>query len=332
MEKEKEKQSKLENFFTVKIYHNKKNKKCFIYDRRIGKAFFETEPMSDDTYIVKRAEGIKLYCRGSSALDMCPFPIIETTACIPLLKSNIQKAVRRGHADIATASALAILQKNPMQLLRRLPIIYIEDVCLHDSYPVVVWLMMADKEYTMTQADIQLILKIVNQLALCPSFYDRSCETDADDDNDLPNKKKQSLSHTFLQDKPEHSILLSLYYRMQYGGMKCDVRMLEKSIYYYMDHPDKIRRGVLSDTIIVAPNLEILVEAIDFHPFPSLLNDISRMIGLEKEVVKEFIWFVESAYNRRKPETIEDSKRYEERREWKKIERVLEDVRMQFIF
>jgi len=327
-----EKQSKLESFFTVKMNHNKKNKKCFIYDRDISKAFFETEPGLEDTFLVKRSDGIKLYCRGRSVLEMRSFPIIETTACIPLLKSNMQKAVRRGHADIAVASALAILQKNPMQLLRRLPIIYIEDVCLHDSYPVVVWLMMADKEYIITQADIQLILQIVNQLALCPLFYDRSYENDNDNDNDLSNKKKQLLSHTFLQDKPEHSILLSLYYRMQYGGMKCDVQMLEKSIYYYIDHSDKIRRGFSSDALIIDPVLEILVEAIDFHPFPSLLNDLSRMTGLEKEVIKEFIWFVESAYNRRKPETIEDSKRYEERREWKKIERFLEDVRMQFIF
>jgi hypothetical protein len=42
--------------------------------------------------------------------------------------------------------------------------------------------MMADKEYTMTQADIHLILQIVNQLARCPLFYDRSYENDRDDD------------------------------------------------------------------------------------------------------------------------------------------------------
>ena len=319
-----EKQSKLDRFFTLRIDHNKKNKKCFIYDRHIGKAFFETEPRSEDIFVIKRVDGIKMYYRGKSALAMGSCPIIETTADIPLLKSNMQKAIRRGHADIAVASALAILQKNPLQLLRRLPIIYIEDVCLHDSYPFIVWLMMADKEYKMTHADTWMILQIVNLLAECPLFYPGDI-----DDNDC--SKKPPLSHAWLQDKSEHSLLLSLYYRMQYGGMKCDVKMLERAIYYYMEHPDKIMHGFLSNPLIIDANLEILVEAIDFHPFPSLLNDISRMTGLEKELIKEFIWFVESAYNRRKPRTMEDSKRYEERKEWKKIDRFLEDVRMQFI-
>ena len=82
---------------------------------------------------------------------------------MPLIKSNLQKAVRRCDNQIAIQSALVLIQMAPMELLRRLPIIYIEDVCLMDSYSIVVWLMMADKDYSaLKKRDIDIILNIVN--------------------------------------------------------------------------------------------------------------------------------------------------------------------------
>ncbi len=62
-----------------------------------------------------------------------------------------------------------------------------------------------------------------------------------------------------------------------------------------------------------------------------MLNILSRITKIDKQIIKECIWFVESGYNVRKPLTIECSKSYEERSEWKKIECCLDDVRSDII-
>src|SRR5581483_1319549 len=51
-----------------------------------------------------------------------------------LLKSNAQKAVRRGDVDKAVRSAKSLIQLNEVDALRRLMIIPIEDVMLHQNY------------------------------------------------------------------------------------------------------------------------------------------------------------------------------------------------------
>ena len=50
---------------------------------------------------------------------------------ISLLKSNLQKAIRRGNVDVALKSAKLLLHKSPNDFWRRLPIIIAEDVLPH---------------------------------------------------------------------------------------------------------------------------------------------------------------------------------------------------------
>jgi hypothetical protein len=313
-------QSKLDSFFKVTINHNERNKKCFIYDPENYKAFFATKPIDTDTFIVSKS-GLKLYYRHMEPKNI-KIPIIDANYDIPLLKSNLQKAVRRCDNQIAIQTALSILQKEPMELLRRLPIIYIEDVCLMDSYPITVWLMMADKDYKLTTTDIDIILNIVNSLCNCRDYFDFR-----DNNNDY------NFSHETLQDYENHNELLSIYYRSEYGGMKGDIQMLKSAIYYYINNPSKNQKTVYNsiDYYKINPDLEILIEAIDFHPFPQMLNTLSRITKVDKQIIKECIWFVESGYNIRKSLTIESSKLYEERSEWRKIECYIDDVRNELI-
>jgi hypothetical protein len=310
-------QRKLDSFFKITINHNERNKKCFIYEPENYKAFFTTKPLNSDTFIANKS-GVKLYYRYHKPKEI-PIPILNVNFPIPLLKSNLQKAIRRCDNDIAIQSSLAILQTKPMELLRRLPIIYIEDVCLLDSYPIVIWLMMADKDYTLCKTDIDILLNIVNSLCNCKEYFDY-------------REKKENppyFSHESLQEYENHSELLSIYYRSEYGGMKGDMKMLKTSIEYYIENPSKIKKTIYDSIVYdkIDTNLEILVEAIDFHPYPHMLTILSRMTEINKDLIKEFIWFTESGYNIRKPFTIESSKLYEERREWRKIQICLDDLR-----
>ena len=313
-------QSKLELFFKIKSNPNAKNKKCFIYDPQNYKAFFDTKPFDTDIFIVSKS-GVKLYYRHMEPKNI-KIPIIDANYCVPLLKSNLQKAIRRCDNQIAIQTSLSILQKEPMELLRRLPIIYIEDVCLMDSYSITVWLMMADKDYKMTTTDIDIILNIVNSLCNCREYFDFR-----------ENKNDYNFSHESLQDYENYNELLSIYYRSEYGGMKGDIQMLKSAIDYYINNPSKNQKTVYNsiDYDKINPDLEILIEAIDFHPFPQMLNTLSRITKLDKQIIKECIWFVESGYNIRKTLTIESSKLYEERSEWRKIECYLDDVRNDLI-
>lgn len=313
-------QQKLDSFFKITINHNERNKKCFIYHPKNYKAFFATKPLDTDTFIANKS-GIKLYYRYMKPKDI-KYPIIDADYSVPLLKSNLQKAVRRCENKIAVQTTLAILQKEPMELLRRLPIIYIEDVCLMDSYPIPVWLMMADKDYIMTTTDIDIILNIVNSLCNCRKYFDFR-----------ENTTVFNFNHELLQDYVNCDELLSIYYRSEYGGMKGDMQMLKTSIDYYINNSSESEKTVFDSIYYdkLDTQLEILVEAIDFHCFPQMLHTLSKRTQIDKDTIKKCIWFVESGYNIRKCETMENSKLYEERSEWRKIECYLDDIRSNLI-
>lgn len=315
-------QQKLDSFFKIIPKYDEKNKKCFIYDPLNYKAFFATKPNPTDKFIVNKS-GIMLFYRKPESDKDIDIPTINCKYNIPLIKSNLQKAVRRCDNQIAIQSSLAILQKTPMELLRRLPIIYIEDVCLMDSYPIVVWLMMADKDYgRLSKTDIDIILNIVNSLCNYRVYFPYR-----------NNDYEYVFNHELLQDYENSDELLALYYRSEYGGMKGDMKMLREAIDYYKIYPNSIKKTVYNsiDYKNLNPHLDILIEAIDFHCYPQMLNILNRITYIDKETIKMCIWYVESGYNVRKYDTIECSKMYEERNEWKKIEKHLEDVRYELI-
>ena len=315
-------QAKLDNYFKIIPKYDERNKKCFIYDPLNCKAFFDTKPEPTDKYITLKI-GIRLFYREPPADLDITIPTIKCDYGVPLIKSNLQKAVRRRDNLIAIQSALALIQKDPIELLRRLPIIYIEDVCLMDSYSIVVWLMMADKEYgSLKKRDIDIILNIVNSLCDCKTYF-----------NYIKNDYSYAFTHESLQFTPNGSQLLSVYYRSQYGGMKGDMQMLKVSVDYYRMHPSEVVKTEFNniDYSKIEREIEVLVEAIDFHCYPSMLNTLNKLTHINKDTIKMCIWFVESGYNVRKPETQASSKEYEKRNEWKRIEKYLEEVRCDLI-
>jgi hypothetical protein len=318
-------QKNLHSFFQITHPKDAKHKKCFIYDPENKRASFEYSPNNTDTFIVSKLT-VKLYYRAPSI--MCDIPV--SRACtdpgvgVPLLKSNLQKAIRRCHNNIAIHSAIQLIHLDRIQFLRRLPIIYIEDVCLMDSFPMVVWLMMADKHYTLTSLDIDILLHCVNSLCKCKKVI--GCRTDP---------VTTTYTHEYLENLDNHNELLCVYYRSQYGGMGGDMRMLEQAIEYYIANPHSIERtcyGSIDFDEIHNMDIEILVEAIDFHPFPHMLSMLEKRVQLDKMVIKEYIWNAESGYNIRKPETGEISKKYMSNDYWKRICLHLEDVRDLLLF
>jgi hypothetical protein len=80
-----------------------------------------------------------------------------------------QKCVRRSRADLAAATALELLRADPMELLRRLPIIAVEDVHVTHHLPVAVWFMVAgSKGYRLCNAAVDWLLAYTHWAASCP--------------------------------------------------------------------------------------------------------------------------------------------------------------------
>ena len=309
--------TQITQFFQVTTKYHNKSKQYFIYDPTNKIAIFDYKPEITDQFIIKK-NGLHLYYRGTIQPNKSP----NKKTCdisIPLLKSNLQKAIRRRHKDVAVTSALAILDHNPIELFRRLAIIFIEDVCLLDCYPIIIWWMIADKEYSFSYEDRIILIQIIESLCDIIEFLD------TDSHIGLPVE----LTHKSLEN---NATVLALYYRSIYGGMKGDIEMLEKSIYYYANFPEKILKTLFhSNDIQISQEIEILEEAIDFHPYPVILTILEKKIGLSKEKIKETIWFTESGVNIRKKKTLEDSEKYKKTDEWKQIEPALSYTRLKMI-
>jgi hypothetical protein len=296
----------------------------FIYDPEQRRAFFSDH--EEGVSVASRVKDtVHLYVIPSNNLSVPVIPILQSPDGTPLLKSNLQKAVRRRETDVAIQTAILLLQRDPIEMLRRLPIIAVEDVSLIDTFPVMVWLMMAGSSYRLTTHDIDLILHIVWTLSESKSaieYTKQSSNPDGNYDND---------------------ILLSVYYRWKYGGMKGDLDLLHGVIQYHKtndqsndesnDESNDILRTQFNQisyaSIVTDPIL--LLESIDFHPFPRMLTSISFDTGLTKDTIRKWIWKVDSAVNARKEWTRTESKQYSQTMEWRMIEPCLEETRMSFL-
>lgn len=366
-------QSKLNQFFKVSQKSTSDAKKCFIYIEESRKAIFTSASEIGDVcdQFICAKSGLKLYYRsptgtptGTPAGSLSSSGILSSNAAvpslpppftkdsrnlIPLLKSNLQKAVRRCRPDIAVPTARYLIEHDRVSFLRRLPIIVIEDVCLVDSFPLLIWFMIAaEKDYILTPCDINILLSIVRHLCEIRDFYDDSwTKTSA---SSVPDPTHESLVSFGTEYR---DILLAIHYRSLYGGMKGDMRMLVHSIEYYKAHPREIKHWAWEPMKIslVEENLdlsssssmiEILPEAIDFHPYPEMIGFIyqkcvasEEMLGhtnysypaINPRTIKETIWFAESGYNIRKPSTIENSEKFKKSFHWNFIKQYVDQYR-----
>jgi len=86
----------LTNYFDHSINFSTKERRCFIYDPASHRAFFDYKPAEDDVYITKILHN-RLYYRPIDSEAFIGIPSISLY--IPLLKSNLQKAIRRKNVE-----------------------------------------------------------------------------------------------------------------------------------------------------------------------------------------------------------------------------------------
>ena len=140
-----------------------------------------------------------------------------------LLKSNLQKCVRCGYRDLALQTTIHLLAMDQNDLLRRLPIIMVEDVSSHRSFTVLVWMMAAFGEWKPNLIHIQWILGVVSMITKFnifdepPAYIEDSNMNIHIIDGYL---KKSNLKST------DMAFIYSFAIRASYGGMSGDMNML----------------------------------------------------------------------------------------------------------
>ena len=322
-------QRKLDSFFQITTKYDETIKKCFIYDSDLKQAHFQYKPGDTDQFVTTKCN-VKLFYRPPKEfIKQSAIEKNRTELTIPILKSNLQKAVRRGNINAALTTAAALLEKDCIEFLRRLPIIFIEDVSLFDSFPIIVWLMMADKEYKLTNNDKHIILSIVKQLCVTQTYFDYE-----------PIEWTPEFTNISVKDIQHSDELLAMYYRSLYGGMPCDIRLLQTAIHYYRVNLDKIVKTDFEPIHLQGIGVELLSEAIDFHPFPHILQNIINKLEKQEHIlqqnikiedIKTCIWFSESAINIRKHSTQAMSEKYKQSELWTNIKPELNKLRRKII-
>jgi hypothetical protein len=201
---------------------------------------------------------------------------------IPLLKSNLQKAIRRRERNAALRTAWWLLCYEPTELLRRLPVIICEDTQIEErTFLELIWLMAAtSKGYRLLWSDAAWVMAAVAT----------ALEVTGQWNLEVPGPP---LTAGILLHQP---VAMALHVRIAFGGMRGDVAFLGRL-------RDRVAAGTLplwtgpivwleEDIPWLNPEEDILLEAVDQHTYPGLGEIIP---GLRLDAV----WFCRSSINLR---------------------------------
>lgn len=210
-----------------------------------------------------------------------PDPI--TTLAVPLLKSHIQKCVRRCLPQKAASAAFQLLEHDPLELLRRIPIIMVEDKRVHEDLPMIIWGMLQLCENPAWKMPVEFAHRVISVV------YDMAKSFEHADPKrglkGLPEGFKQSM---FTDQSPTNrAIAYCLMIRAEHGGTDGDVALLRNEAAWWIVEPlEPIRSSYGSlDIDAVICDRTIIPQAVDFHIMPGLISYLFMCHG---EQIKEF--------------------------------------------
>lgn len=219
---------------------------------------------------------------------------------IPLLKSALQKAIRRKQTKIAVSISAQFLDQNPVEFLRRLVIYMLEDCYLMPTLLIrVVYLMGVvgvgeGKEYELSEDDKNFCLDVVYTL----------CLSDYKDDLSLVDFDIKQIHSLDLSNKM-HQAICALFVRSEYGGTDGDMNFLRSLTMRWIN---RVEEGYEIEDELVKHNPSDITfplyyyEGVDFHCYPSLMSDLKKLgahIYLTNDEFRNMMWFGQSCVNKR---------------------------------
>lgn len=229
------------------------------------------------------------------------FAQVEIPFTKSILKSAIQKAVRRGEVVKAVRCAKSAMEKDFIDFVRRLAVIVLEDVILHPDYDEIVWILTSKvkKVADLERWKVDKLLRIVADITACnvrDDFFKTHPEREKSD-GCFP-----SMDYRDLPEKIS-SLIRAIKYRSTIGGMQGDLDMLHiYAVIWYTRFKDgswsigKLKEffpdreefeGLTWNNVSYATVEDILPEAIDFHCSP-MMKIIMREDGIKQSARKYF--------------------------------------------
>lgn len=129
---------------------------------------------------------------------------------------------------------MELADKSLGDLLRRLPIIILEDSTLHPRFPLLVWLMMASsKDYPIPLKLMKLVFETVYEMASCPwrdctSFTEAGEEEEQSTPLSIAGFQETLERNSHRQLDSTEVLVWSILMRRNYGGMAGDIQMLQE--------------------------------------------------------------------------------------------------------
>lgn len=241
--------------------------------------FVHGEPFSKSDFFerskaIKRSESLFFFDQSESFQDLS------------ILKSSLQKCVRRQQTDLALRCAKSLMKVNFKSFLRRLVIIAAEDVFLDENVYTVLWLYFAVQDFRPTKSRIDWLLGYVKALCM-ENRYD-----DYDDTEDV-------LCDVVPTDI---RILLKLFVTTNTFAFEGERKML--TFIHNRGFQKKLSpfEAISQDAVPYCNVESIPLYAIDFHTQKWMIDAVhKRAKGISKETIQRLIWRCRSGVNVRKP-------------------------------
>jgi hypothetical protein len=242
------------------------------------------------------------------------------------LKSHLQKNIRKQDDMLAIPTCYHFLKLNQNECIRRLSIIMLEDVELHECLTTIIWLTVA------LSKDNFRIKKYMYEWILGSIYV--LCKMDKKDNID---EYKEEITAKFESDEirklladcsslstEQISILYSMIIRISYGGMEGDLKMIKNFIYTWKNRfltekkePNKTIVRPISIYVNELKTAEWDLSAIDYHCCHKIIDFILKKYPeFTPNEIKELIWTYSSSINTRRINKIEDNISAEK---WNKI-------------
>jgi len=224
---------------------------------------------------------------------------------ISLLKSALQKAVRRNKTEKAVRVAKSLLEEDEMQFLRRWMVIILEDGLLHYNYDRLKEMVkkISKKGNRLTIEEKNLIINQVAEVAKS-EWRDNWVDENEGEWNNQEEKEaaeyvKEHFQDIFKLPKKEQELVLAVKFRASIGGMKGDIVMLNHYFNIWAKrflkkewNAERLRKYFPTfqleyERIERATVRDILIEAVDFHCSP-LLPILMRKPEVKKICRQEY--------------------------------------------
>ena len=246
---------------------------------------------------VPRLQLVSATPRTTRAFDTSWTPLRDHYP-VSLLKSTLQKAVRRQQPRAAVELALQLLRQDATQMLRRWIVIVMEDAVLDVDVAWATWWMVAlSKGWQMSEDDVVHLLRMVYRVAASP-YHEVIPEKNALCANPLQHTRFDLKNTT-----PLRSACLALLVRCHYGGMPGDMLFLRGFVARWWQRtatwtqwlPYVAPQNVTYPDWLATPQhfsltpASKLAQGVDFHCWPQMLHQIQDAAPALR--VKKAIWY-----------------------------------------